>query len=718
MDERSNPPSTSGPTSLTASVDRARGHISRLQDEHHLPDEELARTATTVALAMGCEVASIYVADTTRRRLVLASTCGLSRSSIGHVTFDVGIGITGTAAARRAPVQRADVRGDPTFLAIPGFDQSRYRSILAVPMMDGDDVVGVLNVQSVAPHAYTESEVVGLTDLAAAIAPRLVTLWRDGDLPMRILGPGLLVGLGAVAAASAKLEEVCQTFLDAVHSAMPDTSVSVEVATTCGRSVELRSPSLPVGRRPAGSERGTRDVVTLPVGQPQRRLGSVTLTDVAPHWRVPHVDRWLETAVGLLGGAVLRIGTARPDDRPQPEVADHGRSVLIELVLADRGIDALIAEAAALTGSTMAVVDRSGGILAGTAPDTIVAQVDLRSGGTALGTLIVDRAVDGDASFAGVVEALSLELVKWRATFEVEARLRGDLLAAILSGDQEDGPSVAMRATFAGMDLTRTYRPVKLCSTPPRARADAFDHSALLRALTRHFGSPPGCVAFPANDGVLIVVDDAWLSTTMLRQRVQDVLDEHASSPGGGRMSCSIGAAAASMDGLRREVARTERTATVAARLGRTGPVTSADLGVDALLAVVADSGGLGEFVDLHLGPVLRHDERKKSQLLQTVDALFRSGDNLRLAADQLNVHVNTLRYRISRIEQLTGLRLDHPEDRQSLYLAARGHRLLSIDESSVVGQPGDRRPLETSYNGGGTNFVGSTRSGDRGTPS
>jgi len=70
---------------------------------------------------------------------------------------------------------------------------------------------------------------------------------------------------------------------------------------------------------------------------------------------------------------------------------------------------------------------------------------------------------------------------------------------------------------------------------------------------------------------------------------------------------------------------------------------------------------------------------------LRTLDVLRRAGGSQARAATQLHLHANSLRYRIDRIEEMTGLRLADPADRLQLDLAVM---LVSLQ---AQGQSGDQ---------------------------
>jgi DNA-binding PucR family transcriptional regulator len=72
------------------------------------------------------------------------------------------------------------------------------------------------------------------------------------------------------------------------------------------------------------------------------------------------------------------------------------------------------------------------------------------------------------------------------------------------------------------------------------------------------------------------------------------------------------------------------------------------------------------------LGPVLEYDRSHATDLLGTLDAFLDCDGSWSRCADRLHLHVNTLRYRIGRIEQLTGRDLSRFPDRVDLFLALR----------------------------------------------
>jgi len=91
----------------------------------------------------------------------------------------------------------------------------------------------------------------------------------------------------------------------------------------------------------------------------------------------------------------------------------------------------------------------------------------------------------------------------------------------------------------------------------------------------------------------------------------------------------------------------------------------------------------LGRLVE-HLGRLVEQDERKQSDLIRTLNGFFAANGNLAKAAQDLDVHRNTLVYRLERISELTGMDLDDADNRLILHLALKVQRVLATLSGAV----------------------------------
>ncbi len=100
------------------------------------------------------------------------------------------------------------------------------------------------------------------------------------------------------------------------------------------------------------------------------------------------------------------------------------------------------------------------------------------------------------------------------------------------------------------------------------------------------------------------------------------------------------------------------------------------ELGVLELLVAIRDRSLLDRFVQTTLGPLLQHDHGHHAALTPTLEAWTQTNGNLVAAAQRLNVHRNTLNYRMQQIQSLTGLDLNDAQHRLNIAIALMIWRL------------------------------------------
>jgi DNA-binding PucR family transcriptional regulator len=120
------------------------------------------------------------------------------------------------------------------------------------------------------------------------------------------------------------------------------------------------------------------------------------------------------------------------------------------------------------------------------------------------------------------------------------------------------------------------------------------------------------------------------------------------------------------------------RALAIAQRLGAVGEITTHEsLGVHRLLLHVPEDE-LRSFADDVLGELAAYDVAQRASLLETLAAFLGANGNLRRAGDELFVHVNTVSYRIRRIEEITALDLNSSADRLLAHMAIEALRSVS----------------------------------------
>ncbi len=319
--------------------------------------------------------------------------------------------------------------------------------------------------------------------------------------------------------------------------------------------------------------------------------------------------------------------------------------------------------------------------------------VPVRAGGELLGLLAVG-AVEGPADSEGRRRALehgstvlALELSKERAAAEVERRLRGDLVEEVLAGglEAEEAERVARQAERLGHRLPQRAWVVVLepdddrteAALGARTQQDRLD--AALGALVR--SRLPGALTLVRSaSAVFLVPDDIAADLAAVEKLAGQILAAAAPVVKPGSASVGIGNVANGPGELARSHLEARQALRLTRRAGGKGRVASyRSLGAFRLLLEVQSPDALRRFVEELLGPLLNYAQSRDTPLLETLEALSASRWIRRAAARQLGIHINSMTYRVERIEALTGLQLDEPETRVAISIALRARAMLGM---------------------------------------
>jgi len=285
------------------------------------------------------------------------------------------------------------------------------------------------------------------------------------------------------------------------------------------------------------------------------------------------------------------------------------------------------------------------------------------------------------------VTVVALELLRRRVADDTERRLAGDVLSAMVSGE------------LAGNELARRLEPFGLRDrvgvlvlTPPRSVRGVVE-GALSAALRDEVpgGLAAGtgkfsCALLPLERGA---GDDDLFA---LAERVRGRVSREAG------LALAAGAGRAVPAGDLRRTFHEARCALEAHELagdangersdgeasgrdrGGTGDLlaTYRDLGSFQLLLSLQDDEALRLFCDSILAPIEDGEGAYGGELMRSLEAFIECNGQWERAARQLYCHRHTLRYRIRRVEELTGRSLDSARDRIDFWLALRGRELLT----------------------------------------
>jgi DNA-binding PucR family transcriptional regulator len=319
--------------------------------------------------------------------------------------------------------------------------------------------------------------------------------------------------------------------------------------------------------------------------------------------------------------------------------------------------------------------------------------VPVRAGTDMLGLLAVgvdQEGVDSEGRLRALEHGstvLALELAKERAAAEVERRLRGDLVEEVLAGglETEEAERVARQAERLGHRLPQRAWVVVLeadddkteAALAARGQQDRLDGA--LSGLVR--SRLPGTLTLVRSASAVFLVPDELASDLASVEKLgTQILAAAAPVMKPGSASVGIGNLANGVHELARSHVEARQALRLTRRAGSRSRVASyRSLGAFRLLLEVQSPDALRRFVNELLGPLLQYAQNRDTPLLETLEALSSARWVRRAAARHLGIHINSMTYRVERIQSLTGLQLDDPETRVAISIALRARAMLGM---------------------------------------
>lgn len=272
--------------------------------------------------------------------------------------------------------------------------------------------------------------------------------------------------------------------------------------------------------------------------------------------------------------------------------------------------------------------------------------------------------------------ACALEMAKAKAVREVEKRVHGDFVDAIIAGNltREEASHWAERI---GFPETGSYAAISL------AWASA-EHPTWRRLETIVSGElRPKSVRAHArareDEIVIFVALDAARGADAARKLADRIDRQTYGEFPQARLGMGLGRVVNDLLALRESHRQAAQARSMATRLAEPHLLYFGDLSVYRLLFQLEQSPELESFCNEILGTLIEYDRAEKSNLVETLTAYFAHRGNLTQTARTLHLHRNSLLYRIRRIREITHWDLTNPETRLAAQLALRAYRLVAL---------------------------------------
>jgi PucR family transcriptional regulator, purine catabolism regulatory protein len=311
-----------------------------------------------------------------------------------------------------------------------------------------------------------------------------------------------------------------------------------------------------------------------------------------------------------------------------------------------------------------------------------VLPVSTRGRGAPQAWLVAARDAGGLGDFERLilqqaVTVVALELMRQRAMRDTERRLAGDVLAEALTGRLSE-KALATRLSPFGIGEEAA---VVVFATEGHENSASLLEAELDRFLA---DSEIGALVATRERLLCAVIDASdGADPSAVAERARQALASASAGSDGAGSPPELRAAVSrpAPVGVLRRSFHEARCALEAAALanGSAPPVASyRDLGAFQLLLSLQDDDALRLYCDSVLGPLEDASGEYGDELVRSLEAFIEQNGQWERAARELYCHRHTLRYRMRRVEELTGRDLSSARDRIEFWLALRARELVS----------------------------------------
>jgi sugar diacid utilization regulator len=401
---------------------------------------------------------------------------------------------------------------------------------------------------------------------------------------------------------------------------------------------------------------------------------------------------------------------------------------VVDQIVSDRGLQSVAEEVASALGVPVAIhdaflhllagaapngaekwriapllTDMSPGNTPGTFPDSLTVQLGKGVEIETSGSRLIAQIPDGSGGPAGYLVlpshhggaqvdldlinvariGIGLEMAKLRSRVDLENDVRGEVVHDLMTGAYGSPDIIEGRARRLGHDLSQPKQLIVIRpeSTAPTQSLDAVATLALRRRLVRALSAALATLAPGSVVGAVGEFYVGLLAPSNSRHNrnadetasvVESLVEQMKASWQRAEILAVIGDVCLKPDDYRRAYSMATQSLKAAIRLGRSsGIIRARDLGVSQLIMAASENTDLQAFAKDVLGELI-DGSTYHALLLDTLRSYVDSGFNQRETARRTFLHVNTVTYRLQKVEETLRANLEDPQTRLDLTLAVR----------------------------------------------
>jgi PAS domain S-box-containing protein len=196
-------------------------------NEAHV-EELLAKTVKLIQDSFGFYHVALYLLDSLGEYAMLSQAVGPAAEELKRTGFKVAIGsqsVIGRAATMPEPLSIKDVTQVPYYFPEPLLQNTK--SELAIPLKTGNDIIGVLDIQSEQANAFADEELMALQLISDQLAVAILNFKLSSKSEEHLAKHRLLHQITVAASSASNANEALQTAVKSLNTTLPGEEISI-----------------------------------------------------------------------------------------------------------------------------------------------------------------------------------------------------------------------------------------------------------------------------------------------------------------------------------------------------------------------------------------------------------------------------------------------------------------------------------------------------------
>ncbi len=287
----------------------------------------------------------------------------------------------------------------------------------------------------------------------------------------------------------------------------------------------------------------------------------------------------------------------------------------------------------------------------------------------------------------------ALEMGKERIKLEAEIRLKGDFIDDLIAKQFQSEEALLKRASYLGCNLSKGSQVmiVDIDDFESHIAKNNLNENDVQRIRREFFNTVNWIIGLEAENSLVSLKSDSVIVFLTPNGKDKEALESKdfsiAKSLQKGlaerfeKFSFSIGISTFhNSDEIDKAFNEARIAVDISKRLDETEKITSfKEVGTYKLLTGLLDNNKdeLKSFYEETVAPLIEYDKKHDSELIKTLEGYFRYDENISEVAKNMFAHRHTIRYRLERINELSGLDINKSDDKERLALGLKLSRLL-----------------------------------------